>query len=307
MIPVVFATYNGASRLGETLRGFERVNSPPGGWCLIVVDNASTDGSMEIIRSFEGRLPLIRLFEGRRGKNFAMNRVVDVASEKVAGPDDLIVFTDDDITPDPDWLIRLHQAAARAPECDMFGGAIVPGWPTPPPSWLQALTNQFGVLFAATSTRSGPCKADELWGPNMAFRRRVFDAGHRFDIRVGPNGQEVYAMGSETEFVTRLERAGFRAYFADDAIVEHRIRPQQLDRKWVMNRARNHGRGYGRRVRMKAEGRGKSRSQLPWGTVQRVVYEGLGAVASVVPNDSWRMRVHFQRAWWRGVGDAWKV
>lgn len=305
MIPVVFSTYNGATRLAETLSGFEAIKEPEGGWHLIVVDNASDDGSLEIIQSFEGRLPLTTLVEPRRGKNFAMNRIVEVVSPLV-GANDIIVFTDDDITPDSDWLIKMQAAASAAPGYDMFGGGIRPGWPVHPPKWLSHLEEQYGVLFAATTTKSGPCAADALWGPNMAFRRRVFDAGHRFDIRVGPNGREVYAMGSETEFVTRIERAGMTAWFVEDAMVRHRIRPQQIDRKWVMNRARNHGRGFGRRVRMKSQSKGES-PLVPWGTAQRVVFEGLGAVASVLPSVSWRMRIHYQRAWWRGVSDAWKA
>ena len=46
----------------------------------------------------------------------------------------------------------------------------------------------------------------QISGPNMAVRVAIFDAGHRFDPSIGPNGSRSYTMGSETEFVLRVMR-----------------------------------------------------------------------------------------------------
>jgi len=77
----------------------------------------------------------------------------------------------------------------------------------------------------------------------MGKKRRVFEAGHRFDESVGPTAGVSYRMGSETEFTRRLESAGFRAWFVPAAIVEHMIRSFQMERQWVLARATRYGKG----------------------------------------------------------------
>jgi len=76
----------------------------------------------------------------------------------------------------------------------------------------------------------------------MAVRTSVFGCGIRFDPSIGPSGQN-YPMGSELELILRLERKGHRAWYARDAIVEHFIRQNQLDKSWVFKRAIRFGRG----------------------------------------------------------------
>ena len=54
-------------------------------------------------------------------------------------------------------------------------------------------------------------------------------------------------MGSETDFNVRLGEAGFKSWFAPNAIVRHFVRGSQLDLKWIYARAIRFGRGMYRR------------------------------------------------------------
>jgi hypothetical protein len=242
MIIILMTTHNGADTLQTTLEGLTRVVPPPGGWEIIAVDNGSSDRSKAILSGYSRKLPLAVLNEPRIGKNFALNRALDHLGSRAAEAE-LIVFCDDDIVPDPDWLCRLADAAALCPWADMFGGAIYPRWTSPVPEWLGALERYYGALFAVTRSEEGPCEARALFGPNMAIRGDVFRSGIRFDPRFGPNGTEVYPMGSETEFVDRLEAQGHRAYFAPQARVGHIVGESQLTEEWVQRRAYRVGLG----------------------------------------------------------------
>lgn len=88
----------------------------------------------------------------------------------------------------------------------------------------------------------GPVFPGLVWGANMALRRAVFDAGHRFDDSIGPNGS-AYAMGSETELTRRLSEAGHRARFCPKPLVFHHIRADQLQTAHILHRAWRYGRG----------------------------------------------------------------
>ena len=237
MIDVVFSSFNGERTVGVTLDACCRLVTPAGGWKLIAVDNGSTDNTANIMHSFAARLPLQILTVATRGKNNAIN----AALEFVQG--DLVVLTDDDVVPEPQWLCELERCALLHPEYVLFGGPILPRWPQHPAEWILSSV-PLGMVYAVTdpARNSGEVEHTLVWGPNMAVRRCVFDTGIRFNGAVGPDGTAHYAMGSETEFTRRLRQSGFKAWFCADARVEHIVRDHQLCRRWILQRFFRKGR-----------------------------------------------------------------
>jgi glycosyltransferase involved in cell wall biosynthesis len=234
MLTVVMPTHNGARTLPEVLAAFSQLDCPPGGWKFVIVDNGSTDRTREIIDSFQPRLPLTYVLEPTLGKSSALNSGL----LKAAG--DLVVFTDDDVLPQRDWLVEMRAAAEANPSFSLFGGAIVPRWETPPEPWIREWE---GSILAITNParEEGPVAATQLYGPNMAVRSVILDAGYRFDTSLGPVGRR-YRMGEDTDFVQRLGLAGFRAWHCKRAVVAHMIRKSQMNKKWVLGRAFPSGR-----------------------------------------------------------------
>lgn len=236
MLTVLLATRNRSRVFTSVLESFCRLRSPSSGWKLLVVDNGSTDQTSQLIASFASRLPLQSVTEPTPGKNFALNAGLAF----VEG--DLVVLTDDDVFPREDWLIRLRHAADAQPEFSIFGGSVVPHWEIPPPYWIQWADQ--GAVFAITdpSWRDGPIAPNCIWGPNMAIRSEVFRSDIRFNPSMGPRGSN-YLQGGDTELTRRLYQQGHKAWHVREAVVEHFIRKEQMDRGWVMQRAIRHGRG----------------------------------------------------------------
>ena len=236
----MFATRNRAAALAPVLECFTRLIAPEDGWKLVVVDNGSTDGTSALLRSYAGRLPLVVLFEANAGKNRALNTALPQLENT------LIVLTDDDVLPRPDWLVRLRQASLDHPEVSLFGGTVLPHWSDARPAWLTEAAVPFSVLYAKQTREAGPCSCDAIFGPNMAVRSSVFAAGHQFSETIGPDqSRAMYAMGGETEFLRRVEAAGYRSRFVPEAVVGHIIRPEQLDEAWILQRAYRYGIGEG--------------------------------------------------------------
>jgi glycosyltransferase involved in cell wall biosynthesis len=237
VLTVLMATHNGSDTLPDVLAAYRRLEPPPGGWNVVVVDNGSLDATKPVIRDFESQLPLTYVFESTLGKNAALNTGLRHATG------DLVVLTDDDILPRPDWLQRLRGAADAAPDFAIFGGRIVPRWPSAPPDWILRLVPLSPTFAASPPLDSGPVEVRRVYGGNMAVRRNVFDLGYAFDTTIGPCGAH-YAQGSELELTRRLERAQFKAWYCAEAVVEHIILPHQLTERWILQRARRYGRGY---------------------------------------------------------------
>ncbi|QGZ42868.1 glycosyltransferase involved in cell wall biosynthesis [Pseudoduganella flava] len=297
------ATYNGAATLPKVLDAYCRLIAPRSGWRVVVADNGSTDGTRALLATYADRLPLCVVSEPRRGKNVALNAALLCA---LSGDDQagLFVFTDDDATPDRDWLLRLEEAAWTQPDYDIFGGAIAPDWATEPPAWLVRLV-PLGLTFGITppDTPEGPVFAGLVWGANMAIRRALFAQGLRFDEAIGPTAG-AYAMGSETQLTRHLADIGHRAWFCPGARVAHHIRAAQMTREWVLERAFRFGRG---KFRQECPGRFPEWFGVPRWMYARYAREALGLAGAWLHRDAdgrfqrrWELaylRGHFHEAW----------
>lgn len=231
------ATYNGARTLETCLDAYRRLDPPVGGWKLVVVDNGSTDQSAAIARSFAPLLPLQLCHEPAPGKNAALNSGL----REISG--DLVVLTDDDVVPLPQWLTSIREAADRNPAHSIFGGKIVLRWETPPERWILDRV-PLDVVYGATPAAlcEGEIPATSAFGGNMALRASIFACGYRFDPSIGPRGYTTYSMGSETELCLRLARAGFKAWHVENAAAEHIVRDFQVTPRWILRRAKLFGR-----------------------------------------------------------------
>lgn len=237
MITLISATHNGAHTLPRFLEALCQLEQKEA-WKLIIVDNASTDTTKQIIQSFSKRLPLTYLHESRKGKNTALNS----ALPHIEG--DIVIFTDDDVIPNTDWLQKYREAFDKHPDYSIFGGAILPHWESEPQVLhLEAIPQ--GPVYALTKPewKNGPCSPYNIWGPNMAIRSSIFTEGYQFDESVGPNSQKKnYIMGSETSFTSHLASNGYGCWHLPNVKVKHIIRKNQMQADWVFKRGIRYGR-----------------------------------------------------------------
>jgi GT2 family glycosyltransferase len=237
MLTVLIASRNGAGTLKTVLPAYCQLVEPAGGWKVVIIDDGSSDETKAVVSSFETRLPLTYLFEPARGKNAALN----LGLQCIEG--DLVVFSDDDTIPEKDWLTHMRATADANSSYSIFAGRVKPRWEHEPPLWMLDWV-PMGPTFTISDPRltEGPTDSCNVFGPNMAVRRNVFDAGHLFCASIGPKGKS-YPMGSETEFVRRMIRAGFRCWYCPKSVVEHMIGSEHMDWSWILGRAVRYGRG----------------------------------------------------------------
>ena len=156
---------------------------------------------------------------------------------------DLVLFTDDDILTPAHWLTAYASTAAAQPDFDLFAGPVNPIWPFEPPSWAVCDRRARAACFMATGEpqATGPT---EIWltSQNLAIRRRALTPGRRFDPDWSFSSRGS-VMGADMELVGRLRREGFKTWWIAEAMVEHVIRPEQLTKTWMLQRAAQFGRG----------------------------------------------------------------
>lgn len=126
---LIICTYNRAESLRDTLGALRALSVHPSRqWEVIVVDNNSRDRTREVVEEVQREWPLLRYeFESEQGLSHARNHGISCAQGEV------ILFTDDDVLPEPDWL-EITLAGMEKYQADACGGYIAPIWETPPPA-----------------------------------------------------------------------------------------------------------------------------------------------------------------------------
>lgn len=243
MITVAICTYNRAERLAETLEHMLRLEVPPSlDWELLAVDNASTDGTREVVDAFAARTDgrVRYLHEPRQGLSRARNAAIHAARGEI------VAFTDDDVIPEREWLAKLAETF-RDHECAGVGGRVVERWEFEPPDWWTETTDELAAAIVGFDPGGGPRELDvPPFGANMAFRRKVFERHGGFRTDLGRKGDELIS-GEDTEFGRRLLRAGEVLHYAPDAVVHHPVARERATKAYFRRWYYQYGRTVARR------------------------------------------------------------
>jgi glycosyltransferase involved in cell wall biosynthesis len=240
-LTVVICTRNRMASLERVLLRLEALTPPAHGtWDVVVADNASTDGTRDVVEAAARRRPgrVTYLFEGRVGKAFALNAAV------AAARGERLLFTDDDVTIDPGWLLAYQQAFDDT-DCLGAAGRVRPAFAGPPPAWLvDDLPFPFRFDLGdrpAPLTRPG-------FGANMAYHRDAFRRYGWFRTDLGPSAATPGGLGEDSEFGLRLLTARERLRYVPGAVVHHPVLAEQTTRRFLWSWHLRYGRSMVRRA-----------------------------------------------------------
>src|SRR6476646_294066 len=110
LVSVITPTYNRRKSLLATLRALESQSFPAGQFEVVVIADGCTDGSTDACRALHTSYTLRVIEQANAGPAVARN----VGCQQARAP--LLVFLDDDVIPDPDFLTahwRIHQQASK--------------------------------------------------------------------------------------------------------------------------------------------------------------------------------------------------
>jgi GT2 family glycosyltransferase len=211
-VAVVLVNFNGGELILRALEAVECQTVRPAR--VIVVDNASTDGSADAIEARHPDIELVRLSHNT-GFAAANNLAVRAADDC-----DWVALLNPDAFPEPEWLERLLGAARRRPEFGFFGSRMLNA---DRPDELDGAGDAYHVSGLAWRRHHGRTAAEraleeeEVFSPCAAaalYRRDMFLAAGGFD-------EDFFCYFEDNDLSFRLRLAGHRCLYVPDAVVRH--------------------------------------------------------------------------------------
>ena len=219
-ISVIVPTHDRAAFLPELMASLEAQTLDPADFEVVVVDDASTDDTWEVLGRLASSTPL-RMLAARADANRGPAAARNLAASLARTP--AFAFTDDDCLPTPGWL---NAIALGLRETDVVQGRTLPrpseqagAGPWARTVWITAATQLYETC-------------------NIGWRREAFDrlggfAAGRPDAPPGTRGH----FGEDAELGWRLIADGGTAAYRPGALVHHRIHPGTFA-DWLAERRR---------------------------------------------------------------------
>jgi glycosyltransferase involved in cell wall biosynthesis len=228
-LSVCVCTYDGESRIADTIWSLVRQSAPDGSYEILIVENGSEESESlrDLIETFQKGFASIRLVgEKKLGLSHARN----TALQNSRG--DYLLFIDDDALAGP-RLIERYLSAITRHQPDVIGGNVHPifaHWPAPEIDyryWSRFSLKLFG--------------GEDRWledgeyfiGTNMGASRTLLER-EGFDPELGRQGSSL--AGCEDWF---LGEARFRRRFVSGADVFHQVPEERLGIDYLAKRNRD--------------------------------------------------------------------
>lgn len=209
-VAIVVPAFNAEGTLGDTLSGLlSQRPSPPDR--IVVVDDASRDGTRRVAEAFASRHPGRIEVVGREtngGEAAALNDGFSRVKE------DRIGIVEADVLVAPDWLARLT-GCLDGSDAVGAGGALRP-FPGDP--WAARLA---GYEVERRQSSQGALAGGELRhvsSANVLYRRRAWEAA-------GPFREDLVNASLDSDFNARLLAAGLHLAWDPEAVVWHHYKP----------------------------------------------------------------------------------
>jgi cellulose synthase/poly-beta-1,6-N-acetylglucosamine synthase-like glycosyltransferase len=203
-VSVVIPAYNAAETLPACLAALRRQTTPIDPNEIVVVDDGSEDGTAAIPDAFGVRL----IRQEHENQATARNRGAWATSGEI------VLFTDADCEPAPDWVERM-----LAPFADPAIVGVKGRYRTKQTGLVPRFIQQEFEQKYEQLRRADPL--DFIDGYAAAYRREPFTLLGGFDPRYPPV--------EDIELSFRAAQRGYRLAFAADAVVYHRHRETVAD------------------------------------------------------------------------------
>ncbi len=224
-LSIIVCVYNGENDIGRCLESLAKQSVNSDLFEVIVVNNNSTDKTLDIANSFFGKIKNYKVVtEINIGLSNARNRGYKEAIGEYVG------YLDDDAKARADYIEKAIEIINNE-KPDIFGGPIYPFYVTEKPEWFK---DQYEIRLE--QQESGFMKGGTLSGSNIIFKKTLLENYGGFDPNLGMKGKNL-GYGEETVLVKKAFNENKKIYYSLDLIVEHIVLEFKMNILYFMLKA----------------------------------------------------------------------
>lgn len=241
-LTVAIPTHNRAKFLESCLESLLGQDIGLENFAVIVIDNASTDSTQDVIKKFTGKFPYFTSYIAPViGLSHAKNMAMEQCETQWIG------YLDDDGKARPNWLSEAMKII-KQDKCVCFGGYYYPWLKYGPlPKWAPENygSNDHG------QTEAGPLPAPFYpCGGNCFFRVDILRQYGGFPTNFGMSGKKI-AYGEETSLIHQMREGGQSIWVAPQVVMDHCVQKYKYSMLWNIKSVFSSARDYARIVRKK--------------------------------------------------------
>ncbi|MFA6074527.1 MAG: glycosyltransferase family A protein [Negativicutes bacterium] len=237
-VSVIIPTYNREKYLLDAIESIINQNISPSLYEIIVVDNSADGGARDIVEKKYGAVENVKyVHEPAPGLHSARHRGV------VESIGEILIFVDDDIIADPQWLNSILETFDKYLNAKIVGGKSIPKYEVAPPAWTEYLwdralgNNICGywslVDFGDVEKEITP---NYVWGLNFSIRRETYFELGGMHPDVIPKHLQRFQGDGETGLTYKIIEKGYKAYYQPKAQVQHVIPVDRMTEKYFEDR-----------------------------------------------------------------------
>ena len=211
-VSIVIVTYNNLEYTKLCLESIQKYTEYPN-YEIILVDNASTDETIEFIGNIKIKQNLVQVIRNNENLGFAAanNQGVKAASGEY------IVFLNNDTVVTPGWLWGLYRHLIKNPEAGMVG------------SVTNSIGNEAKIDVDYTELKDvnyfAACRALEYFGLSFEIRMLalycVIISRQLFERIGGLDERYQIGMFEDDDMAMKIHQAGLKLFCAEDVFVHH--------------------------------------------------------------------------------------
>lgn len=230
-ISIIVCCYNGIDRIEKTIEFLvaQRVD-PAISWEIILVDNASTDGTAELAKaklaeSFShGRYSIVE--EKAAGLSLARKRGIDSAKYSY------VIFCDDDNWLSPTYAQQVFDHFEAKPALGIVGGRGEGVFEIPKPGWFGPYVEKSYAIGKQAPVSSA---VNGVWGAGMGLRKAGYDQLMRSGFRHlnADRVKDKLSVGGDTEICIALGRMGYTVWYDDDLHFKHLVPADRINKEYA--------------------------------------------------------------------------
>jgi len=234
-ISVIIPTHNRSALLCVAIESFINQDYPNDKYEIIIVDNASTDNTMQAVSKFlNSTEPKIRyIYNNKLGLHYSRNQGATEANNEI------LYFADDDVIADKNMLTEICVPFLFNEKVASVTGRVLPKWETPPPKWIERYcNNKLLSLLDPPEDFVISKNINFIYGCHQAVKRDVYImAGGSNPDTFGP----IMLGDGEAGLNRKIQTLGYMFGYNGKAITYHVIPLQRMTQKYLDQRIGNEG------------------------------------------------------------------